>query len=111
MNSKIRVDFDFYNQDPYIQLTLESGDLNDKALKRFVEEVSSRGVELVFYSDNPGNTIPVLRPMRSQEQESKIVEAFQQMCIESTSPDDSEALERIIGELRNNRRALKIETN
>jgi len=57
MNSKIRIELNFDNFEPYIQLTLENGDTNDGALKHFVQQANMRGIELVYHNlDNSNNT-------------------------------------------------------
>lgn len=63
MNSKIRVEHDFDTNESFIQLTLESGDNSDKTLKNFVNQVSDRGIELIWTKNNDDDTIIAqLRP-------------------------------------------------
>jgi len=69
MKSKIRVEFDFDNKQPFIQVSLaennEPGtenDMRDQMLKNFIETVKETGIEVMFPSKN-NNPIIELRPM------------------------------------------------
>lgn len=61
MNSKIRINHEFDTNESYIQIELEDGDLNDNALKNFVEKVNTHGVELVYPKNSQDNRRPQLR--------------------------------------------------
>lgn len=52
MNSKIRVDFDFDANEPFLKIDLREGELADKALKNFMEQISDNGVEIKFGNSN-----------------------------------------------------------
>lgn len=66
MNSKIRVEFDFDNNVPYLQIRLEGhdqdgGELADKTLKNFIERANHAGGMTVQYF-GAGSGLPQIRP-------------------------------------------------
>src|SRR5687768_11610824 len=111
MNSKIRVDYDFDYQEPFIHFTLEEGDVNDKALKHFIEQVNNRGVELVYPAINFDNKNPQLRVTKAQDHELRVVRHFRSFCEESLDPDLFEKFEDIYQALFDTRSALKGKIN
>lgn len=65
MLSKIRVEFDFDNNEPYLQLRLEGhdhdgGELADKTLKNFIEKAIEKGGMTIQYFGS-GNGLPQIR--------------------------------------------------
>lgn len=73
MKSKVLVDFDFNQNEPFIQITLASTethhmvdvdtklDLADKALKSFVEQANIRGIEIIYPEGRNNNSSPQIR--------------------------------------------------
>jgi len=77
MKSTIRVDYDFDANETFIQLNIPTSephhmvdvdvklDLADKHLKNFIEQSSTRGLELVYPNDNNDNSTPQIRLKQS----------------------------------------------
>ena len=73
MKSKVLIDFDFNQNEPFIQLNLHRTyesencsdntplDLADKALKSFVEQANIRGIEIIYPEGINTNSSPQIR--------------------------------------------------
>lgn len=72
MKSKIRVEYDFENKEPYIQMYVdgfngnETEDLRDSMLKAFIEQANSNGVDLVYPKNNTDNSVIQFRIKQKQ---------------------------------------------
>lgn len=66
MKSKIRVEFDFDNKEPYLQLYIEDTtddqpDMRDQMLKAFIEMAGDKGLKITYPEHNPSKSVPQIR--------------------------------------------------
>lgn len=75
MNSKIRIELSFDSFEPFIQLDLQQGDVNDGALKHFVEQANMRGIELCYHNLDNSNSTPQIR-LKNPKQFDEVKEDY-----------------------------------
>lgn len=115
MKSTIRVKQDWQENEPYIQLKLDTAnpnedvDLADSALIHFVNRASSVGLKLVYPSKNEDIRSPQIRIMYSHEFEWKVLKEFRQMCKESLSEEDLKLADQLISGLYKQRKSLLVD--
>lgn len=91
MNSKIRIELNFDNYEPFIQLDLQSGDVNDGALKAFVEQANMRGIEIVYHNLDNSNNTPQIRlknPKQFQEVKENYIKQLDIFAKDHFKPND-----------------------
>lgn len=83
MNTKIRVEYDFYKKEPYIQFLLDvtpnqSVEMLDQMLRFFVEQSNNKPLAIIF-PDHGGNSpeLRIITDLKDEKQQGHLAGVFE----------------------------------